>query len=213
MDSLIQALTVFAIPVLFGITLHEAAHGYVARYFGDRTAELAGRISLNPLRHIDPIGTIAVPLFLLFSSKMLGGAGFLFGWAKPVPVNWSNLRRPKQDILWVALAGPASNLLMAIMWALAYRMMDVSLPDFWSRMAMAGIQVNIVLMALNLLPLPPLDGGRVVYSLLPQPYASYYARLEPYGMIILLLLMFTGSLWLILQPFVTFGLGIIRLFL
>ena len=216
MESFIQTLAVYAIPVLFGITLHEAAHGYVAKYFGDHTAEQAGRISLNPARHIDPIGTIVVPLVLLISTKLLGGAGLLFGWAKPVPINWSNLRNPKKDILWVALAGPASNLLMAVLWVLTLRLLllgGVDLHDFWGKMAIAGVQVNLVLMALNLVPLPPLDGGRIVYSLLPQPYANHYARLEPYGMMILILLMFTGVLWMILQPFLTFGQAIVRLFL
>lgn len=216
MESFIQTLAVYAIPVLFGITLHEAAHGYVARYFGDPTAQHAGRISLNPIRHIDPVGTIAVPLFLLISTKLLGGAGLLFGWAKPVPVNWSKLRNPKKDILWVALAGPASNLLMAILWVLSLRLMlmiGMNGQDFWGKMAIAGIQVNLVLMALNLVPLPPLDGGRVVYSLLPQPYANQYARIEPYGMLILIVLMFTGVLWTILQPFLAFGQTVIRLFL
>lgn len=216
MESLIQTIAVYAIPVLFGITLHEAAHGYVARYFGDPTAEQAGRISLNPTRHIDPIGTIVVPLFLLLSTKLLGGAGLLFGWAKPVPVNWSLLRNPKKDILWVALAGPASNLFMGILWAIALRLQisfGLDSQDFWVKMAIAGIQVNLVLMALNLVPLPPLDGGRIVYSLLPQSYANQYARIEPYGMLILIVLMFTGVLWVILQPFLTFGQMIIRLFL
>lgn len=216
MESLIQTIAVYAIPVLFGITLHEAAHGYVARYFGDPTADQAGRISLNPTRHIDPIGTIVVPLFLLISTKLLGGAGLLFGWAKPVPVNWSRLRNPKKDILWVALAGPASNLLMGILWAIALRIqvsLGIDPSDFWARMAIAGVQVNLVLMALNLVPLPPLDGGRIMYSLLPQAYANQYARLEPYGMLILIVLMFTGVLWVILQPFLTFGQAIIRLFL
>lgn len=216
MESLIQTIAVYAIPVLFGITLHEAAHGYVARYFGDPTAEQAGRISLNPTRHIDPIGTIVVPLFLLLSTKLLGGAGLLFGWAKPVPVNWSLLRNPKKDILWVALAGPASNLFMGILWAIALRLQisfGLDSQGFWVKMAIAGIQVNLVLMALNLVPLPPLDGGRIVYSLLPQSYANQYARIEPYGMLILIVLMFTGVLWVILQPFLTFGQMIIRLFL
>lgn len=216
MESLIQALAVYALPLLFGITLHEAAHGYVARYFGDKTAEMAGRISLNPVRHIDPIGTIAVPLFILVSSTLVGGAGMLFGWAKPVPVNWSNLRNPKKDILWVAAAGPASNLLMAVAWAILFKIMHASvgdISDFWLLMAKAGVQVNLVLMALNLLPIPPLDGGRIVYSLLPYPYANQYARLEPYGMIVILVLMVTGVLGTILQPFMHLGLGIIRLFL
>lgn len=216
MESFIQTLAVYAIPVLFGITLHEAAHGYVARYFGDHTAEQAGRISLNPARHIDPIGTIAVPLFLLISTKLLGGAGLLFGWAKPVPITWSRLRNPKKDILWVALAGPASNLLMGILWVLALRFavtLGADIHSFWGKMAIAGVQVNLVLMALNLVPLPPLDGGRIVYSLLPQPYANHYARIEPYGMVILIILMFTGTLWTILAPLISFGNAIMRFFL
>lgn len=216
MEAFIQTLAVYAIPVLFGITLHEAAHGYVARYFGDHTAEQAGRISLNPVRHIDPIGTIAVPLFLLISTKLLGGAGLLFGWAKPVPITWSRLRNPKRDILWVALAGPASNLLMGILWVLALRLvvtLGADIHDFWGKMAIAGVQVNLVLMALNLVPLPPLDGGRIVYSLLPQPYANHYARIEPYGMVILIVLMFTGTLWTILAPLIGFGNAIMRFFL
>lgn len=216
MEAFIQAIAVYAIPVLFGITLHEAAHGYVARYFGDHTAEQAGRISLNPVRHIDPIGTIAVPLFLLISTKLLGGAGLLFGWAKPVPITWSRLRNPKKDILWVALAGPASNLLMGILWVLVLRFvvtLGADIHSFWGKMAIAGVQVNLVLMALNLVPLPPLDGGRIVYSLLPQPYANHYARIEPYGMVILIVLMFTGTLWTILTPLISFGNAIMRFFL
>src|SRR5690606_16259938 len=126
MDSLIQTIAVYALPVLFGITLHEAAHGYVARMFGDPTAYEAGRISLNPIRHVDPIGTIAVPLFLLFSTKLLGGGGLLFGWAKPVPVDWGRLRNPKRDMLWVALAGPASNLVMAVIWAISLRLLHAN---------------------------------------------------------------------------------------
>lgn len=216
MEAFIQTLAVYTIPVLLGITLHEAAHGYVARYFGDPTAEQAGRISLNPVRHIDPIGTIAVPLFLLITTKLLGGAGLLFGWAKPVPVNWSRLRNPKKDILWVALAGPASNLFMGILWVLALRLIlaaGLDVNSFWSKMAVAGIQINLVLMALNLLPLPPLDGGRIVYSLLPQPYATQYARIEPYGMLILIVLMFTGTLWAILEPLMNIGRFIMYFFL
>lgn len=216
MDSLIQTITVYALPVLFGITLHEAAHGYVARMFGDPTAWQAGRISLNPIKHIDLMGTIIVPLVLLFSTKMLGGAGLLFGWAKPVPVDWSRLRRPKRDMLWVALAGPGSNMLMAIIWALGLRALaetGASQDDFWVRMTIAGIQVNLILMALNLIPLPPLDGGRVVFSLLPQRLAYQYSRIEPYGLLILIVLMFTGVLWVLLQPFLAFGQLIVNWFL
>jgi Zn-dependent protease len=216
-DNLIQTIAVYALPVLFAITLHEAAHGYVARYFGDPTAAQAGRISLNPLRHIDPMGTIVVPLVLLFATKLMGG-GLLFGWAKPVPVNWSRLRRPKRDMLWVALAGPASNLLMAIGWVLFLRallMLDlISGPqDFWALMASAGVQVNLILMALNLLPLPPLDGGRIVFSLLPPRLAWRYGRIEPYGLVILVVLMMLGWLWPLMLPLLKLGQWVVGGFL
>ncbi len=216
MSDLIQTITVYALPVLFGITLHEAAHGYVARMLGDPTAWQAGRISLNPVRHIDPIGTIVVPLFLLFSTKLMGGAGLLFGWAKPVPVDWSRLRNPKRDMAWVALAGPASNLVMAIIWAIGLRLMaeaGASASDFWARMAIAGVQVNLILMALNLVPLPPLDGGRIVCSILPNQLAYQYSRIEPYGILILILLMVTGMLWFFVSPFLLFGQTIVKWFL
>lgn len=216
MDSLIQTIAVYALPVLFGITLHEAAHGYVARIFGDPTAYEAGRISLNPIRHIDLVGTIVVPLVLLFSTKLLGGAGLLFGWAKPVPVDWGRLRRPKRDMLWVALAGPASNIIMAIIWAIALRLLadgGAIQDDFWVQMAIAGIQVNLILMALNLVPVPPLDGGRIVFSLLPGRMAYKYSRIEPYGLAILIVLMLTGALWVVLQPLLAFGQVIINWFL
>lgn len=216
MSDLIQTITVYALPVLFGITLHEAAHGYVARMLGDPTAWQAGRISLNPVRHIDPVGTIVVPLVLLFSTKLMGGAGLLFGWAKPVPVDWSRLRNPKRDMAWVALAGPASNLVMAIVWAIGLRLMaeaGASASDFWARMAIAGVQVNLVLMALNLVPLPPLDGGRVVCSILPNQLAYRYSRIEPYGILILILLMMTGMLWFFVSPFLLFGQTIVKWFL
>lgn len=216
MESLIQTITVYALPVLFGITLHEAAHGYVARMFGDPTAYQAGRVSLNPIRHIDPVGTIVVPLVLLFSTKLMGGAGMLFGWAKPVPVDWGRLRRPKQDMLWVALAGPASNLVMAVIWAIGLRLMaesGASAQSFWVQMCIAGININLVLMALNLFPLPPLDGGRIVFSLLPHALAWKYARIEPYGMVILIVLMLTGVLWVALGPLLSVGQSIVRWFL
>lgn len=216
MDSLIQTITVYALPVLFGITLHEAAHGYVARMFGDPTAYQAGRISLNPIRHIDMVGTIIVPLVLLFSTKLMGGAGLLFGWAKPVPVDWGKLNHPKRDMLWVALAGPASNLIMAIIWAVELRILigsGSSMGSFWVQMAIAGIQVNLVLMALNLFPLPPLDGGRIVFSLLPHSLAYKYSRLEPYGLLILVVLMMTGVLWTLLLPMLALGQSIVRWFL
>ncbi|MER1966068.1 site-2 protease family protein [Castellaniella sp. GW247-6E4] len=218
MESLIQTIAVYALPVLFGITLHEAAHGYVARMFGDPTAWQAGRISLNPLRHVDPMGTIVVPVVLLFASKLMGGGGLLFGWAKPVPVDWGRLRHPKRDMLWVALAGPASNLVMAILWAISLRLlaetgMVAGQGDFWVRMAIAGVQVNLILMALNLVPLPPLDGGRIVFSLLPPRLAWQYSRIEPYGLLILVVLMFTGALWVILRPLLAFGQLIVNAFL
>ena len=216
MDSLIQAITIYALPVLFGITLHEAAHGYVARMFGDPTAYEAGRVSINPIRHIDVMGTIVVPLVLLFGSRLLGLGGILFGWAKPVPVDWSRLRRPKRDMLWVALAGPASNLLMGVLWAISLRVLassGASTLDFWVQMAIAGIQVNLILMALNLIPLPPLDGGRIVFSLLPSHMAWRYSKIEPYGLIILIVLMFAGGLWFVLTPFLAFGQAVIRWFL
>src|SRR5690606_8443320 len=163
MDSLIQTLAVYAIPVIFAITLHEAAHGYVARMFGDNTAAAAGRVTLNPIRHVDPVGTVLVPLLILLTSKLFGGAGLLFGWAKPVPVDFGRLRRPKRDMLWVAAAGPGANLFIAILWALALRLMAGTnvQESFFNPMAIAGVNVNLALMALNLLPLPPLDGGRI----------------------------------------------------
>lgn len=200
MDELIQTISLAAIPVLFAITLHEAAHGYVARHFGDMTAYQQGRISLNPMRHIDPIGTVLVPLL-----TMLVG-GILFGWAKPVPVNFAALRHPKKDMLWVAIAGPASNLLMAFGWALVYKF-AWSFPDNYFAepmlgMAEWGIKINAVLMVLNLLPLPPLDGGRVAISLLPYRQAFQLSKIEPYGMFILIFLAITPVLGWILLPLV-----------
>ena len=206
MQEFISTLTIWALPVLFAITLHEAAHGYAARHFGDRTAELAGRISLNPLRHIDPMGTIVVPTLILVTSSLAAGSAMLFGWAKPVPVNFGRLRNPKADMLWVAAAGPLANLVMAIGWALLFRLAvmmpesDYAIP--MARMADAGMQINAVLMMLNLLPLPPLDGGRIAVSLLPAGPAYKFARLEPYGFPLLLLLLFTGILGDILGPLV-----------
>ena len=216
MSDLIQTISLYALPVIFAITLHEAAHGYVARMFGDMTATQAGRVTLNPIVHIDLVGTLLVPLGILLLSKVMGGPPLLFGWAKPVPVNFGRLRRPKQDMLWVALAGPGSNLFMAILWAMLLRLMfeaGTGVDNFWFQMAVIGIQINLVLMALNLFPLPPLDGGRVVYSLLPDRLAWQYGRIEPYGMMILIVLLVTGSLWVLLQPFLSLGGWIVRLFL
>ncbi len=205
MDESIARLAVIVLPVVLAITLHEAAHGYAALLKGDPTAHRAGRISANPLRHIDPVGTVLVPLMMYFgSSLMTGQPGLLFGWAKPVPVNFSLLRRPKQDMLWVAAAGPAANLAMALFWLLAYRFavgapdQDVSGP--LALMAQSGVLVNLLLMVLNLLPIPPLDGGRIAVSLLPPRASMAFARLEPYGLFILLGLLLTGLLDNILQP-------------
>ncbi|ARP95020.1 site-2 protease family protein [Bordetella genomosp. 13] len=215
MNDIIQTITVYAIPVIFAITLHEAAHGYVARMFGDPTAYEAGRISLNPARHIDPIGTLLVPALILLTSKLMGGAGLLFGWAKPVPVDFGRLRRPKKDMLWVALAGPAANLFMALAWAIALRIyiQNGTTEGFWVEMSMAGINVNLALMALNLLPVPPLDGGRIVYSLLPHRAAYQYGKLEPYGLVIVLVLLATGVLWVVLGPLLALGRAVVGWFL
>lgn len=197
-DQLIQTVALAAIPVLFAITLHEAAHGYVARHFGDLTAYQQGRISLNPMRHIDPVGTILLPLLTLWMG------GIMFGWAKPVPVNFGNLRSPKKDMLWVALAGPASNIFMAFCWAIFVKIALAFPENYYSaplmEMAMIGIKINVVLAALNLLPLPPLDGGRIAVSLLPHRQAYKLAQIEPYGMFILIFLALTSVLWWVLGP-------------
>lgn len=202
--DLIQSIAIYALPVIFAITLHEAAHGYVARHFGDMTAFAQGRISLNPLRHIDPVGTVAVPLLILGASTLLHTGGFLFGWAKPVPVNFSALRNPKRDMLWVAAAGPAANLAMALFWAVLLKLAlslpagDYTLP--MTRMGEAGVYVNLGLMLLNLLPIPPLDGGRIAVSLLPHRLAWNFSRIEPFGFFILLALLMTNMLAAILNP-------------
>lgn len=204
MDSLISTIAIWALPVLLAITLHEAAHGYVARHFGDPTADLAGRITLNPFKHIDPVGTILVPGAILTLSSLFGGGGVLFGWAKPVPVDFSRLRQPKADMLWVAAAGPFVNFMMAIGWAVLFKI-ALSTPHSsytipMMKMADAGMQINAVLMLLNLLPIPPLDGGRIAVSLLPHRLAWKYSRIEPYGFPILLVLLFTGVLGQLLWP-------------
>lgn len=212
--NLVQTIAIYALPVIFAITLHEAAHGYVARYFGDTTAARMGRISLNPIRHIDLVGTIIVPLSILLLGKLLGGVNILFGWAKPVPVNFAALRNPKADMLWVALAGPAVNLLMALLWALALKAAIVAPQNVFSYplalMADKGIEINIVLMVLNLLPIPPLDGGRIAVSLLPIRLAVPFARLEPYGFPILLALMVSNLLGVILMPPVQASISLIE---
>ena len=213
-NQIVQTVAIYALPVLFAITLHEAAHGYVARHFGDMTAYAQGRISLNPARHIDLVGTIIVPIAILVASKFLGGAGLLFGWAKPVPVNYSALRRPRQNMLWVAAAGPGANMLMALAWALLFKIFIVFPENYFSEpvrlMCKAGMEVNVILMLLNLLPILPLDGGRIVASLLPSRMAWGYAKLEPFGFPILLGLMFLGALNVILAPMVTFSFRVLE---
>ena len=192
MDLSLERIALAAVPVILAITLHEASHGYVAKLFGDRTAEMLGRVTLNPLKHIDPVGTILVPGLLILTAK-LGGPQFVFGWAKPVPVNFGNLRDPKRDMLWVAAAGPAANFAMAFFWMLIYRLSspDGALAsDGMLLMSRAGVLVNVVLMVLNLLPIPPLDGGRIAVGVLPDALAARFARLEPYGMLILIGLLF-----------------------
>ncbi len=204
--TLLEKIVLFAVPIVFAITFHEAAHGFVAKYFGDNTAYIQGRVSLNPLRHIDPIGTILVPLIFL----LLPGS-FLFGWAKPVPVNFNALRNPKKHMLWVAAAGPGANLIMALAWALVFKLAPGSgtMAQAAQVMAAAGVTVNIVLMLLNLLPILPLDGGRITASLLPDSAARSYSRLEPYGLIIVVALLVTGVLGRLLGPLIETMVGLI----
>lgn len=204
--QLIRFLTVAAIPLLFAITVHEVAHGWVARHFGDPTAERAGRLTLNPVKHIDPIGTVLVPLMLLIFS----GGRMMFGWAKPVPVAFGNLRNPRRDMILVAAAGPASNLLMATGWASLAALDNVVLgldgaTGAWLRgVCVAGIQFNVILAVFNMLPVPPLDGGRVLAGLLPPPGALFLHRLEPFGLLIIIGLMVSGLLWPLIEPFLLF---------
>ena len=206
---LIQTVAIYALPVLFSITVHEAAHGYMARHFGDNTAYLQGRMTLNPLKHIDPVGTIAMPLLLYFATS----GAFLFGYAKPVPVNFNALRNPKRDMVWVALAGPASNFVQAIFWALmlvVLAAMNVEEP-FFVKMAQAGVLVNLVMWAFNLFPLPPLDGGRILVGLLPWKQAQMVSRVEPWGFFIVMGLVIAGvvgALWL--RPLMALGYGAIN---
>ena len=208
--DIVQTIAIYALPVLFAITLHEAAHGYVARHFGDMTAYAQGRVSLNPARHIDPVGPIVVPLVIL----LLSGGRFLFGWAKPVPVNYSALRRPKQHMAWVAAAGPAANLAMVVGWAALLKLVMALPTNYFSLpfglMAEAGIRVNLVFMFLNLVPIPPLDGGRIVIGLLPHQLAWRYARLEPWGLFILLALIVSKALDTVLIPLVILADALIR---
>jgi len=236
-NQLVQTFAIYALPVLFAITLHEAAHGYVARHFGDMTAHAQGRISLNPVRHVDLVGTVLVPLAILF----LSSGRFLFCWAKPVPVNYSALKKPRPHMAWVAAAGPAANLIMAVLWVLALRLgmmlsdrpeqwidlakevgasgvVDVAIKhgngpaEFLIGMAAAGVMVNLVFMVLNLIPIPPLDGGRILTSLLPHRAAWRFAKIEPWGVPILLLLLFTNVLNGVLGPLVFESEALLRAF-
>ena len=202
--SLVQKIAIWVVPVVLAITVHEVAHGWIARKLGDNTAFMLGRLTLNPLKHIDPMGTILIPGMLLLLQ-----AGFIFGYAKPVPINWKNLHHPKRDMALVAAAGPGANLLMAIAWGLFIRLgLSLGEPGIaLVYMGVAGITINIILMVLNLLPLPPLDGGRVMTGLLPGPWAYQFSRIEPYGFFILIGLLVTGVLGMVLWPVISVGMS------
>ena len=210
LSNLIQTVLIYALPVLFAITVHESAHGYAARHFGDSTATMLGRVTLNPIKHIDLVGTVLMPLLLYFATS----GAFLFGYAKPVPVNFHHLRNPKRDMVWVALAGPASNFAQAIAWALLLVALVATGAQerFFIEMARAGVAVNLVMWAFNLFPLPPLDGGRILVGLLPSQQSRLIARLEPYGFFIVLALLVAGvvsQIWL--RPLMSLGYTIIDL--
>jgi Zn-dependent protease len=203
MDFSFATIVLWAVPVVFAITLHEAAHGYVARLFGDQTAWMLGRVTANPIKHIDPVGTLLVPGMLVAVSAITHTPAFIFGWAKPVPVNFGNLRNPKRDMFWVAGAGPLANFLMAVAWGFLLKGSSpggIVASNGLFEMAAAGIQINLMLLALNLLPILPLDGGRIAVSLLPQSLATGYARLEPYGFMVVILLLATGVLSDLMRP-------------
>jgi Zn-dependent protease len=209
-NNLIQTVLIFALPVLFAITIHEAAHGYVARHFGDNTAYVLGRVTLNPIKHIDLVGTILMPLVLYFATS----GAFLFGYAKPVPVNFGHLRHPKRDSVWVALAGPVSNFIQAVLWAVVFTLLAGSgvSERFFLEMAKAGVLVNLVMWAFNLFPLPPLDGGRVLVGLLPPRAAYALSRIEPWGFFIVMALVLAGvvsAFWL--SPLISFGYSVLGL--
>ena len=207
--SLIQKIIIWTLPVLFAITLHEVAHGWAALKLGDKTAQMMGRLTLNPIKHIDPLGTILVPALLLMFT------GFMFGWAKPVPVTFQNLRNPKKDMAWVALAGPGGNLVMGFFWAMVAKIglllavNDVLISGPMIYMGVAGVLVNGMLMLLNLLPLPPLDGGRVLVSVLPPHLAWRVEKVEPYGFFILLALLYFGIVMMILWPLMQAYMGLL----
>lgn len=210
--NLIQTIALYALPVLFAITVHEAAHGYVARHFGDNTAYMLGRVTLNPLKHIDPVGTILMPLLLYFATS----GAFLFGYAKPVPVRFDKLRNPKRDMIWVALAGPGVNFIQAFLWgALLFILKGTGVTEpFFIKMAQGGILVNLVMFAFNLFPLPPLDGGRILVGLLPHRQAEMVSRVEPWGFFIVMALVISGivsTLWL--QPLMALSYFVLNILL
>lgn len=215
MNSIIQLIAVCAIPLIFSITMHEAAHGYAARKFGDNTAWMMGRVTLNPAKHIDPFGTIILPLIMLAGSAAAGGVGFIFGWARPVPVNFGALRNPKRDMIWVALAGPGCNLLQAVIWGIILKLLVIAgvQEQFFLQMAVYGISINIFLMAFNLIPIPPLDGGRVAVGILPWSVGKYLDRIEPYGMWIVLALCLVGGAGFFTGPLVAFGREVVNFFI
>ncbi|MFZ6678198.1 site-2 protease family protein [Undibacterium sp. Tian12W] len=221
MDLIIQTICIYALPVIFAITLHEAAHAYVAKYLGDLTAYSQGRVSLNPMVHIDPVGTILIPVVLavIYIST---GTGLLFGYAKPVPVNYSNLKKPKRDMAWVALAGPMANLIMAFAWVLLAALIQkmqvqeeffLSMAKFFMSMANAGLIVNLMMFAFNLFPIPPLDGGRILFSLLPHNLAYKFAQIEPYGFFIVIGLAMMNVLDFWMTPVMLAGNFLLSLFM
>ncbi|ONN66402.1 site-2 protease family protein [Herbaspirillum sp. VT-16-41] len=207
MNDLIQTVAVYALPVLFAITLHEAAHAYAAKFFGDNTAYSMGRMSLNPLKHIDPFGTILIPILLYFATS----GAFLFGYAKPVPINFGHLRKPKRDMAWVSLAGPAANFLMALLWMIAIYALALGgvQEEFFTLMAKAGVLTNLVMFAFNLFPIPPLDGGRILTSLLPNKYAYKFAQIEPYGFFIVMALVLLKVIYTWWMAPVMYGAGLV----